>query len=188
MRDPGRSPSSSAIIAICARTCADSLPFVFSGARDRIPGARRRHDLQDRSTPAKARSTSCTTPRTASDCSYAGGGKSGVLRALREDATGLAKTVNVVGLDLTPEARSEPSTASSTFSLASDQVARRNDGGIADHRDGRRDAAVSPFNGCCLSKSTLRKIFSAVLFRGQPGAKAPHNRRPSVRRLAQFSC
>jgi LacI family transcriptional regulator len=35
----------------------------------------------------------------------AGGGKSGVLRALREDASGLAKTVNVVGLDLTPEAR-----------------------------------------------------------------------------------
>jgi LacI family transcriptional regulator len=36
----------------------------------------------------------------------AGGGKSGVLRGLREDASGLAKTVNVVGLDLTPEARS----------------------------------------------------------------------------------
>jgi LacI family transcriptional regulator len=35
----------------------------------------------------------------------AGGGKTGVLRALREDASGLAKTVNVVGLDLTPEAR-----------------------------------------------------------------------------------
>ena len=26
---------------------------------------------------------------------------------------------------------------------------------------------MSPFNGCCLLKSTLRKIFSAVLFRGQ---------------------
>jgi LacI family transcriptional regulator len=36
----------------------------------------------------------------------AGGGKSGVLRGLREDASGLAKTVSVVGLDLTPEARS----------------------------------------------------------------------------------
>jgi LacI family transcriptional regulator len=36
----------------------------------------------------------------------AGGGKSGVLRALREDTSGLAKTMNVVGLDLTPEARS----------------------------------------------------------------------------------
>jgi LacI family transcriptional regulator len=36
----------------------------------------------------------------------AGGGKSGVLRGLREDAGGLAKTLNVVGLDLTPEARS----------------------------------------------------------------------------------
>ena len=36
----------------------------------------------------------------------AGGGKTGVLRGLREDASGLAKTVNVVGLDLTPEARS----------------------------------------------------------------------------------
>ncbi len=36
----------------------------------------------------------------------AGGGKSGVLRGLREDASGLAKTLNVVGLDLTPEARS----------------------------------------------------------------------------------
>jgi LacI family transcriptional regulator len=36
----------------------------------------------------------------------AGGGKSGVLRGLREDTSGLAKTVNVVGLDLTPEARS----------------------------------------------------------------------------------
>ena len=29
-----------------------------------------------------------------------------MLRGLREDASGLAKTVNVVGLDLTPEARS----------------------------------------------------------------------------------
>lgn len=47
----------------------------------------------------------------------AGGGKSGVLRGLREDASGLAKTVNVVGLDLTPEARSGTcSTASSTSS------------------------------------------------------------------------
>jgi LacI family transcriptional regulator len=36
----------------------------------------------------------------------AGGGKSGVLRGLREDTTGLAKSLNVVGLDLTPEARS----------------------------------------------------------------------------------
>jgi LacI family transcriptional regulator len=36
----------------------------------------------------------------------AGGGKSGVLRALRESASGMAKTLNVVGLDLTPEARS----------------------------------------------------------------------------------
>ena len=36
----------------------------------------------------------------------AGGGKSGVLRGLREDVSGLAKSVNVVGLDLTPEARS----------------------------------------------------------------------------------
>ena len=36
----------------------------------------------------------------------AGGGKSGVLRGLREDASGLARNVNVVGLDLTPEARS----------------------------------------------------------------------------------
>jgi LacI family transcriptional regulator len=36
----------------------------------------------------------------------AGGGKTGVLRALREDVSGLAKAVNVVGLDLTPEARS----------------------------------------------------------------------------------
>jgi len=36
----------------------------------------------------------------------AGGGKSGVLSALREDASGLAKSLNVVGLDLTPEARS----------------------------------------------------------------------------------
>ena len=36
----------------------------------------------------------------------AGGGKSGVLRGLREDTSGLAKTLNVVGLDLTPEARS----------------------------------------------------------------------------------
>jgi LacI family transcriptional regulator len=36
----------------------------------------------------------------------AGGGKSGILRALREDTSGLAKTINVVGLDLTPEARS----------------------------------------------------------------------------------
>jgi hypothetical protein len=36
----------------------------------------------------------------------AGGGKSGVLRGLREDTSGLAKTLNVVGLDLTPQARS----------------------------------------------------------------------------------
>jgi LacI family transcriptional regulator len=36
----------------------------------------------------------------------AGGGKSGVLSALREDATGLAKNLTVVGLDLTAEARS----------------------------------------------------------------------------------
>jgi LacI family transcriptional regulator len=36
----------------------------------------------------------------------AGGGKSGVLRALREETSGLAKSLNVVGLDLTPEARS----------------------------------------------------------------------------------
>ena len=36
----------------------------------------------------------------------AGGGKSGVLRALREDATGVAKNVTVVCLDLTPGARS----------------------------------------------------------------------------------
>ena len=36
----------------------------------------------------------------------AGGGKSGVLRALREDSSGAAESVNVVGLDLTPEARS----------------------------------------------------------------------------------
>ncbi len=36
----------------------------------------------------------------------AGGGKSGVLRGLREDATGLAKNLTVVGIDLTPEARS----------------------------------------------------------------------------------
>ena len=35
----------------------------------------------------------------------AGGGKSGVLRGLREDASRLARDVNVVGLDLTPEAR-----------------------------------------------------------------------------------
>jgi LacI family transcriptional regulator len=36
----------------------------------------------------------------------AGGGKSGVLRALREDSSGMAKNLTVVGLDLTPEARS----------------------------------------------------------------------------------
>lgn len=36
----------------------------------------------------------------------AGGGKSGVLRALREDAGRAAKNLVVVGLDLTPEARS----------------------------------------------------------------------------------
>ena len=36
----------------------------------------------------------------------AGGGKSGVLRGLREDTTGVAKNLTVVGLDLTPEARS----------------------------------------------------------------------------------
>jgi LacI family transcriptional regulator len=36
----------------------------------------------------------------------AGGGKSGVLRALREDDAGLARSLTVVGLDLTPEARS----------------------------------------------------------------------------------
>ena len=36
----------------------------------------------------------------------AGGGKSGVLRGLREDVSGFAKSLNVVGLDLTPEARS----------------------------------------------------------------------------------
>lgn len=36
----------------------------------------------------------------------AGGGKTGVLRALREDSSGLAKNLAVVGLDLTPEARS----------------------------------------------------------------------------------
>jgi LacI family transcriptional regulator len=36
----------------------------------------------------------------------AGGGKSGILRALREDTSGLSKAMNVVGLDLTPEARS----------------------------------------------------------------------------------
>ena len=36
----------------------------------------------------------------------AGGGKTGVLRGLREDDSGLAKSLNVVGLDLTPEARS----------------------------------------------------------------------------------
>lgn len=35
----------------------------------------------------------------------AGGGKTGVLRGLREDESGLAKSLNVVGLDLTPEAR-----------------------------------------------------------------------------------
>jgi LacI family transcriptional regulator len=35
----------------------------------------------------------------------AGGGKSGVLRGLRENDSGLAKALNVVGLDLTPEAR-----------------------------------------------------------------------------------
>jgi LacI family transcriptional regulator len=35
----------------------------------------------------------------------AGGGKTGVLRALREDASGLAKNLNVVGLELTPESR-----------------------------------------------------------------------------------
>ena len=36
----------------------------------------------------------------------AGGGKSGVLRGLREDVSGFAKSLNVVGLDLTPKARS----------------------------------------------------------------------------------
>lgn len=36
----------------------------------------------------------------------AGGGKTGILRGLREDTSGLAKTLRVVGLDLTPEARS----------------------------------------------------------------------------------
>jgi LacI family transcriptional regulator len=35
----------------------------------------------------------------------AGGGKSGVLSGLREDVSGLARSLNVVGLDLTPEAR-----------------------------------------------------------------------------------
>ena len=34
----------------------------------------------------------------------AGGGKSVLLRGLREDVSGLAKSLNVVGLDLTPEA------------------------------------------------------------------------------------
>jgi LacI family transcriptional regulator len=36
----------------------------------------------------------------------AGGGKAGVLRGLREDTTGIANNLVVVGLDLTPEARS----------------------------------------------------------------------------------
>ena len=35
----------------------------------------------------------------------AGGGKSGVLRALREDASGIAKNLTVIATDLTPEAR-----------------------------------------------------------------------------------
>jgi LacI family transcriptional regulator len=36
----------------------------------------------------------------------AGGGKSGVLRALREDSSGVAKNLTVIATDLTPEARS----------------------------------------------------------------------------------
>ncbi len=80
------------IIAICARTCARS-------ASARIFG----------SVPPNAYQSTLDLLHHTPDLVglfIAGGGKSGVLRGLREDASGLAKTVNVVGLDLTPEARS----------------------------------------------------------------------------------
>lgn len=57
------------------------------------------------STPTKALSTSCIILPIVG-LFIAGGGKSGVLRGLREDVSGFAKSLNVVGLDLTPEARS----------------------------------------------------------------------------------
>ena len=68
----------------------------------------------------------------------AGGGKSGVLRGLREGASGIAKTVNVVGLDLTPEARSGLLDGVVDFiPLAPDQIARGDDGRPACKRDFR---------------------------------------------------
>jgi LacI family transcriptional regulator len=94
----------------------------------------------------------------------AGGGKSGVLRGLREDATGLAKTLNVVGLDLTPEARSGLLDGVIDVILAHPiKLLEETTVDLLASVKRRESRTVSPFNGCCRSKSIRRRTCNGSL-------------------------
>ena len=105
---PERSLFSSAIIAICARTCARSASARIFGS---VPPTSRcstpSRPSKIASTPIKARSTSCTTPPISIRTVHRRRAESpACCRDFAGTQVELAKTLNVVGLDLTPEARS----------------------------------------------------------------------------------